>query len=150
MTKLAADDFFLEVLDPPRFPLAKQFYKHARYHSHVGKEDEAYVLRDKSQADKIVAAVRLVKSERYLILRSMLVSPLVQRQGIGSLLLNKLAPHLGKRECWCFPFEWLADFYTQIDFHFIDPKQAPPSIAESFQRYLRQGKKLTLMKRPAA
>lgn len=150
MSDLSHNNFALERLDPPRFPLAKQFYKQANYHSHVGKEDEVYILRNNNSNNKIVAAVRLVKSDQYLILRSMVVAPSEQRQGIGSRLLTELKPHLANRECWCFPFEWLKAFYAQIGFQAQNIEQAPPYIAESLRRYIRQGRKLILMKYPHA
>lgn len=139
--------YILEILDPPRFPLAKQFYKQANYHAHVGKEDEVYILRDCALNNTIIAAVRLVKSDHYLILRSMVVSPKYRGQGLGSILLEFLAPHLSHRDCWCFPFEWLNSFYSQINFQQLDPDLAPAAIRESYLRYIRQGKKLILMKR---
>jgi N-acetylglutamate synthase-like GNAT family acetyltransferase len=146
---MAPNSYYVERLDPPRFPLAKQFYKQAHYHSHVGKEDEVYVLRDKSQNNRIIAAVRLVKSDQYLILRSMVVLPTMQGKGVGSFLLNEVDEHIDRRECWCFPFEWLESFYSGISFEVMLPDQAPAHIAESFRRYLRQGRKLKLMKRAA-
>ena len=148
MTKDEENKYFLEALDPPRFPLAKLFYKRANYHSHIGKEDEVYVLRDRALNNEIIAAVRLVKSDQYLILRSMVVLPTIQRNGLGSLLLSQLSQHIGERECWCFPFEWLKAFYSRIDFQKIDVDSAPPFIAETLRRYLRQGRRLILMKRP--
>lgn len=148
MSEGADNNYFLERLDPPRFPLAKQFYKQANYHSHVGKEDEVFVLRDSTQNNKIVAAVRLVKSDQYLILRSMVVLPKYQKKGLGRQLLSMLEEHIGERECWCFPFEWLESFYSIIHFQQVEITSSPRFIAESLRRYLRQGRKLILMKRP--
>lgn len=139
--------YSIEALDPPRFPLAKQFYKQANYHSHVGKGDEVYVLRDSLNNKRIVAAVRLVKSDQYLILRSMVVLPNYQRQGLGSILLQGLEAFLGHRECWCYPFEWLDSFYSQINFKAYEIEAAPPHIANNLNRYRQQGRKLILMRR---
>lgn len=145
MTKDFAHRFTFEKLTPERYPLAKNFFKQARYHAHVGKDDEVYILRDNTHANKLVAAVRFVSSAQQLILRSMVVDSAYRKQGVGSLFLTQLQRPLSQRECWCFPFEGLEAFYAQIGFRCIAPEQAPQAIAEKFHRYTAQGRKLSLM-----
>lgn len=132
---------------PPtsHFPLVKSFYKNARYFSQVGKKDEVYILRDTDQHNKIIAAARLVKTADYLILRSMVVLPEHQRQGIGKYFLTQLGPHLLNRDCWCFPFEWLESFYAEIGFEQYSPEQAPTLIKQKFLQYREQGRKILIM-----
>jgi len=144
--------YSFEQLSSPLFPLAKKFYKQTKYHSHIGREDEVYIVREQFSEDsdkKIVAAVRLVKLDRYLVLRSMVVSPNQQRKGIGRFLLEHLAPAIGERECWCFPFEWLEEFYALIQFKLFTPEQCPPVISNKYQQYTSQGRKLLIMSRLA-
>jgi hypothetical protein len=135
-----------ERLDSELFPLAKQFYKRARYHSHVGRKDEIYVIRDKLSDQQIVAAVRLVCLDQHLMLRSMVVLPNQQRSGIGRLFLRELKPMIAQRECWCFPFEWLTGFYGLVDFKLIEPTMCPIIIKQKYQQYCAQGRKLVVMK----
>jgi len=144
--------YSFEQLSPPLFPLAKKFYKRTKYHSHIGREDEVYVAREQSTEDpasdkEIVAAVRLVRLDRFLILRSMVVSPNRQRKGIGRFLLEHLAPAIGERDCWCFPFEWLEEFYSLVQFKKLSPDLCPPAIAHKYQQYTSQGRKLLIMSR---
>ena len=150
MPNSSRQDFKLEALRPEQYPLVKRFYKLAKYHSHVGKEDEVYVLRDQAANNQLLAAVRLVTSSDSLILRSMVVAPEDQGLGLGSILLHDLQTHLNGRECWCFPFQWLESFYAQIDFQCQESESAPPHIAEKYHRYIKQGRKLSLMKRSGA
>jgi N-acetylglutamate synthase-like GNAT family acetyltransferase len=145
MTKDARLKFTFEKLTPERFPLAKNFFKQARYHSHVGKDDEVYILRDITNANKLVAAVRLVTSSEHLILRSMVVDNAYRNKGVGSLFLQHLQSPLSQRICWCFPFTGLEAFYAQVGFRCIPPDQTPSAIADKFHRYTAQGRKLSLM-----
>jgi len=135
----------IEKLLSPLFPLAKQFYKHAKYHSHIGREDEVYVIRDETQNNQIIAAVRLVRMSDYLILRSMVVSPNRRGEGVGKVLLKYLRPAIGDRECWCFPFEWLETLYASIGFSTIENKHCPPDILQKYLQYISQGRKLLIM-----
>ena len=141
-------NFHFEQLQPTQFPLVKNFYKAARYHNQVGKKDEVYILRDTSQGNKIVAAVRLVKSADFLILRSMVVLPEQQKQGIGRYFLIQLRPVLMNRSCWCFPFEWLESFYSSIGFELHSPEEAPTLIRNKFFQYSEQGRKILIMGDP--
>jgi len=130
------------------YPLVKSFYKSANYFSQVGKKDEVYVLRDTKQHNQIVAALRLVKTADYLILRSMVVSPERQRQGLGQILLEHLKQALTGRECWCYPFEWLESFYQHIGFITTSPDESPTLIRNKYQQYSDQGRKILIMRLP--
>ena len=138
------DDFHFEQLMAPQFPLAKKFYKSARYPNNIGREDEVYVVRHQNI---IIASLKLVKLDQYLILRSMVVSPLHRRTGVGLFMLRCLAKRLEKRECWCFPFDGLETFYSAIDFRACLPENSPHIIRQKYQQYFSQGKKIFIMKR---
>ena len=145
-TKIAptTDDYQFALLTPVQFPLAKKFYKAARYSSKIGREDEVYVLR---QQNSIIASLKLVKLDQYLILRSMVVSPEHRGQGIGLLMLHYLVDELENRECWCFPFDGLEKFYSSIGFRTFTPEDCPNIIKQKYQQYFSQGKKIFIMKR---
>ena len=140
--------FIFEQVQVSHFPLVKNFYKAANYFSQVSKKDEVYILRDSTQNNSIIAAVRLVKTADYLILRSMVVLPERQRQGIGHFFLENLKPHLGRRNCWCFPFKWLETYYASIGFQTCLPEEAPILIRNKFLQYSEQGRKILIMGYP--
>jgi len=138
------DEYHFEKLMPPQFPLAKKFYKSARYPNNIGREDEVYIVRHQSI---IIAALKLVQLDQYLILRSMVVSRLHRRAGVGLFMLRCLAEKLEKRECWCFPFDGLETFYSVIGFRACLPENSPHIIRQKYQQYFSQGKKIFIMKR---
>lgn len=137
-----SEQFQFSKPSPQTFPLVKQFYKRAKYHPSVNREDEIYVLRD---ASGIVGAVRLVKQFNHLILRSMVIDPAIREQGIGSHFLTKIVGQLNGRECWCYPFEWLEAFYAKAGFSPICPEASPAEIKEAYGRYRNQGRKILIM-----
>jgi N-acetylglutamate synthase-like GNAT family acetyltransferase len=138
------NEYQFEHLTPPQFPLAKKFYKSARYPSNIGREDEVYVVRHKHI---IIATLKLVKLDQYLILRSMVVSPSYRRTGVGLFMLNHLTEKLNTRECWCFPFDGLETFYGAIGFKRYHAENSPHVIRQKYQQYFSQGKKIFIMKR---
>lgn len=143
-----ASGFHFEKVLTSHYPLVKSFYKTANYFNQVGRKDEVFVLREIAQQNRIVAAVRLVKSADYLILRSMVVLPELQRKGLGKFLLEQLKPSLINRSCWCFPFEWLEHFYASIGFESFPPENAPNLIRNKYHQYSEQGRKILIMGYP--
>jgi GNAT superfamily N-acetyltransferase len=143
-----SSNFHFEQLPTNHYPLVKSFYKTARYLHQVGRKDEVFVLRELSQQNRIIAAARLVKTADYLILRSMVVLPELQKQGIGKYFLEQLKPSLINRSCWCFPFEWLESFYSDIGFVYYFPENAPILIRNKFHQYSEQGRKILIMGYP--
>jgi len=139
-----ANEYHFEQLMPPQFPLAKKFYKSARYPNNIGREDEVYVVLHQSN---IIATLKLVKLDQHLILRSMVVSPMYRRTGVGLFMLHRLAQKLETRECWCFPFNGLESFYGAIGFKAYRPENSPTIIRKKYQQYFSQGKKIFIMKR---
>ena len=137
-------EYIFEHLPSNQFPLAKKFYKSARYHSNIGRKDEVYVIRHKHI---IIASLKLVKLDQYLILRSMVVSPSYRRNGVGLFMLSQLANVLEERECWCFPFHGLETFYNAIGFKTYQTEDCPNVIGQKYQQYHSQGKKIFIMKR---
>lgn len=142
-------DYRFESVPTSHAPLVKKFYKESAYFNQVGRKDEVYCLRAIHSANQIVAAVRLVKTADYLILRSMVVLPDLQRQGLGKYFLNQIDQALDQRTCWCFPFEWLEGFYASIGFKQIKAEHAPVLIHNKYQQYRQQGRKILIMHYPA-
>ena len=147
---LTPADCYFEAVPGSHIPLVKQFYKQAQYFNQVGRKDEVYCLRAIPFAKQIVAAVRLVKTADYLILRSMVVLPELQRQGLGKDLLQQITNTLNQRTCWCFPFEWLEGFYQSAGFECVQAEKAPKLIHTKYLQYRQQGRKILIMRYPAA
>jgi GNAT superfamily N-acetyltransferase len=145
---LMTDNFHFEQVPSSHYPLVKSFYKTAHYHNQIGRKDEVYVLRDRTQQNRIIAATRLVKTADYLILRSMVVLPEHRGQGIGAYFLEQLKPFLSQRSCWCFPFQWLEHFYAAIGFVHFSPEDAPNLIQNKYYQYREQGRKILIMGYP--
>lgn len=93
----------------------------------------------------IVAALRLQPVQNCYLLRSMCVSRELRNTGIGSALLNFLQTELSKVCCYSFPYDHLANFYSQANFQRCETDVVPRAIADKFLRYLGSGKKLILM-----
>tara|TARA_R110001592_G_scaffold86031_1_gene254006 strand:- start:13127 stop:13567 length:441 start_codon:yes stop_codon:yes gene_type:complete len=140
--------FHFEKVPASYYPLVKKFYKTANYFNQVGRKDEVFVLREISRDNRIIAAARLVKTADYLILRSMVVLPELQKQGIGKYFLEQLKPSLFNRACWCFPFEWLEGFYANIGFAPYPPENVPTLIRNKYHQYSEQGRKILIMGYP--
>jgi len=141
-----------ECLKPVAYPLANRFYKQAREKGKTQSSDEIYVARIEQ---KIIAAVRLcplsgskvlsTQPSAKLLLRSLAVLPEYRRTGIGTQFMQYIAEQIGSRECWCYPFSWLQEFYEQFGFHIVEPNDAPEFIRTPFGNYQRQGRDILIM-----
>jgi len=94
----------------------------------------------------IVAALRLQPVNSNYLLRSMCVASSHRHQGVGSALLQYLQNKLEKIDCYSFPYRHLTEFYSRANFKRYDIESAPEAIADKFNRYLKNGKKIHLMK----
>jgi len=138
-----------------QLPLVNRFYKDSGDSAKAGRGDRVFVVRRypvlNGAVSKIVAAVRLQeKSDGWWFLRSMCVAPELRGQGIGRVLLEGLTDFLSEYSCFCYPFDHLEDFYCLAGFELVDVadiSQQPDFMAEPFERYRRQGRKIILMKK---
>ena len=94
----------------------------------------------------IVAALRLHPVNNLHLLRSMCVSAEKRHMGIGSALLAYLQPQLNDLQCYSFPYTHLSNFYSAANFVSYDVDSVPEAISNKFNRYLKNGKKICLMK----
>ncbi len=124
-------------------PLIKQFYKKNGMRAQAPKGDLIFIA---THNNKIVAALRLHPIQNYYLLRSMCVDATLRQQGIGSALLQYLQPSLLEKECYSFPFTHLHEFYSRANFIDCDIHCTPEAIADKFNRYINNGKKICLMK----
>ena len=132
-----------KLADHYNLPLVKQFYKKNGMRAQAPKGDIIYTS---TLNEVIVAALRLHPVENCYLLRSMCVCKELRKQGIGSALLHNIQNPLNKITCYSFPFSHLTDFYKQSNFISCDPNNTPKAIIEKFNRYIKNGKKICLMK----
>jgi len=112
----------------------------------AAKNDEVIIARDsQTKAQKIIAALRLCPYEDSWLLRSMSVDPDYQRRGIGLKMLTENKKILKDKNCYCFPYRHLQDFYQQAGFELIHGDNASPVIQQLFQQYTDSGKDIILM-----
>jgi len=124
-------------------PLVKQFYKKNGMRAQAPKGDLIFTA---SQDNKIIAALRLHPVQGHYLLRSMCVASEIRHQGIGTALLQHLQKTLAEVECYSFPFSHLVKFYNRANFVACDISSVPEAIADKFNRYINNGKKICLMK----
>ncbi|UZE95969.1 GNAT family N-acetyltransferase [Alkalimarinus alittae] len=144
-----------EKLMPIAYPLANRFYKQAGEKGKTQSTDSVYVAR---LGAKIIAAVRLCPvlvrsqgggsvSQNRLLLRSLAVLPEHRRTGVGRRFMEYVVEQIDAYECWCYPFSWLEQFYSQTDFRLISPEDTPAFIRVPFENYSRQGRDILIMVR---
>jgi N-acetylglutamate synthase-like GNAT family acetyltransferase len=140
-----ATAYRFERVSPDHLPLIKRFYKQANYVHQVGRKEEVYCLRSRDD-QTIIAAVRLVRMADYLFLRSMVVLPERQTQGIGKYFLQRITEALQHRVCWCYPFIWLEQFYAGAGFETVIPENTPTLVHTKYQQYREQGRRILIMR----
>ena len=87
-------------------------------------EQEVFAARDGS----IVGALRLCPEAQTLVLRTVVVAEGRRGHGIGRAMLAVASDAIGRRECWCFPWEHLEGFYGAIGFRRVDRERVPPML----------------------
>jgi len=93
----------------------------------------------------IVGALRLAKEDGYLVLRAMQVLPILRCMGIGSKMLQSIAPILGCEKIYCLPYRHLVDFYGKIGFKTADEATLPEFLNLRLKKYLNKGLQVCAM-----
>jgi N-acetylglutamate synthase-like GNAT family acetyltransferase len=120
--------------------LRSQGYAHS-----VGNHDRFFLSEISGE---IVGAVRLSPEEHVLVLRGMRIRPDVQRRGVGTHLLRRVALAAGLEACYCISYRWLIPFYAQVGFREVTVKQVPEFLAIRNARYVNDGLDVVMMYRP--
>ena len=89
------------------------------------EDQEVFAARE---GRTLVGALRLCPEAKTLVLRTVVVADGRRGQGIGRAMLAIASEAIGRRECWCFPWEHLEGFYGAIGFRRVDRGQIPPSL----------------------
>lgn len=97
------------------------------------------------QNQSIIGALRLCPYNNSWLLRSMCIREDYRRQGLGHFMLSSIDAELQSKQCYCFPHNYLENFYMRAGFSLIDSVQADAVIAKLFNNYINQGRKIILM-----
>lgn len=123
-------------IDRSEFPRVLSFYQETEYSGGLTESDQVVIAE---RHGKLLAAVRLCEESGELVLRGMRVSTAMQRQGVGTRLLEGLVPFLRDRVCYCLPYRHLKKFYETIGFVELDPADAPYLLQERLEHYRIMG-----------
>jgi len=123
--------------------LVKRFFKENGFRAQAAKSDIIYIA---TLEHAIVGALRLCPYDKNWLLRSMCIKEEHRHKGIGLMLLKFIRNELQSKQCYCFPYDYLENFYHQAGFVRIDPPQAETNIVERYNSYISKGKKILIMK----
>lgn len=122
------------------FPLVNQFYKQVYKKGLARKNDRVFVIKDKS----IICSAKLKQLDNALLLTGVACAPDYRGKGIASLLINKIR-QLQQQPLYCFPYQHLRDFYTQLGFVQIETHLAPDVIRQKFENYSKNNPLLLMV-----
>lgn len=129
---------------PAEFPRVTRFYQEVGYNGVLTEHDLVVVAQ---QGDRIVGALRLCREAGTLVLRGVRVLTSLQRQGIGSRLLEVAVSYLSEDNCYCLPHGHLKRFYGTIGFEELDPAAAPGFLVKRLEKYTTMGHSTIIMLR---
>jgi N-acetylglutamate synthase-like GNAT family acetyltransferase len=131
---------------PEEFKQVVDFYRDNGYAPVISPSD-IIVVAEKDHA--LCGALRLCEEQNTLVLCGMRVCKSMQRQGVGTLLLQAAEKIIGERECFCIPLRYLEAFYGRIGFAKIEATDAPPFLQDRCAEYRRvHGLNVIVMQRP--
>ena len=123
------------------------FLRSEGYARSVANQDQFFVSEISGE---MVGAVRLSPEEYVLVLRGMRIRRDVQRRGVGTHLLCRVALAIGPRACYCIPYRWLIPFYAQVGFREVAARDVPEFLAIRTARYVSEGLDVVTTYRPPA
>jgi predicted GNAT family N-acyltransferase len=120
----------------------KRFYREHKMKAQAPKTDDIYIAL---LNNKLIGALRLCPYENSWLLRSMCIKTDMRGKGIGRFMLNQLTTIFHEKQCYCFPFNHLENFYKTVGFEKIPTGDAAEIIEKKYTGYLANGKKILLM-----
>lgn len=119
--------------------LTEQASKTQTIEHQTRQERKSLLLEDR----QIAAAARIRPIGPYHLLTGLLVHPHLRGQGLGTSLMQALAPTLGAAPSFLFCEAELTAFYRGLGF--MLPNNPPSELLQLQRRYQTQGKQLVLM-----
>ena len=130
------------------FEKIAKFYRANGYRSDIGQNDVFMMVED---VGALLGVARLCEEDNVLVLRGMQVAKGMSGKGIGTALLNSIAPVVGERTCFCVPYRNLVSFYSQIGFVEIDVSESPAFLRARSEEYKRRfDLDVVIMRRPGS
>ena len=120
----------------------KRFYREHKMKPQAPKSDDIYIAL---LGNKLIGALRLCPYESTWLLRSMCIKTDLRGKGIGHYMLSKLVEILAEKQCYCFPYSHLENFYHKIGFEKITSNDTAEVIEKKYNGYIANGKKILLM-----
>jgi len=124
--------FRVREAQPDEMPRVEHFHKEVGYSSGL-KPSDRLVVAEVDNA--LLGAHRLCTELGVFVLRGMRVRREVQRQGIGTAMLDLAQKLVAHQPCYCIPYRHLSCFYGQVGFKEMAPDQAPAFLRQRFELY---------------
>lgn len=128
-------------LEPIKFPLVNKYYQAQGSNNRASKNQQVVIA--KNQENQIVGVARLSPIDNHWLLTGVHVAQSVRGQGIASQLVNTLCER--QSMVFTFAFEHLTALYQGCGFEIIVPADIPCELAQRFNAYVKQGRKIVVM-----
>ncbi len=119
-------------------------YKETDYGGGMSDQDR-FVLAE--HEGELIGVVRLSEEFEVTVLRGMRVKDSMQREGVGTLMLEATENMIAGKDCYCLPYRHLRDFYGQASFLEVDASFIPDGFRERFSKYRAMGLDIIVMHR---
>lgn len=129
----------IERLEQIAIPLANKFYQAHNVRGRANKQDQVWVVRDKT----IIAACRLQNRAGSLFLSTLYVDTDYRGQGIAQRLIKEMLLQQ-TQPVYTFAYCHLEHFYSALAF--MRENKLPAELASLFSAYKLQGRDILAMK----
>ncbi|MDP2560480.1 GNAT family N-acetyltransferase [Psychrobium sp. 1_MG-2023] len=121
-------------------PLANKFYASEKARAKARNNELIWVAKFQHT---IVACAKLSPVDNHWLLTGVHVCSAYRQQGIAQRLITLLCQE--QPIIYTFALSHLASFYQHLGFQHIKPQQLPCELAQRFNAYLKQGRKIIVM-----
>lgn len=132
--------YLFQLLPPIKYPLAGKYYQAHGMSGRVSSNNIVTIARNNGD---IVGVARLAPINDYKLLTGVHVDKQHRGLGVASELINLLTYQ--QTVAYSFAFSHLQPFYEQLGFQLITPDCLPCELAQRFNAYVKQGRKIIAM-----
>lgn len=123
-------------------PLANKFYREYHFRGKAKRHEPCAVVR--SEHNTIIACAYVRDYQTFTLLAGVAVAPAHQGCGVARLMLQQLT-EVFDAHSYTFAYKHLQPLYESHGFKRVEPNSQPPSVSNVYQRYLNQGRAITMM-----
>ncbi len=134
-------DFQFQWLEPIQTPLVNKFYREYGFNGKAKRSDRIAICK---QGSNIVAAALLRPFADDALLTGVAVQPQLQGNKLASRILAFIN-HDYQQRLFCFALAHLESWYQKYDFQRFNESQLPTPLANKWQAYLNQGRRMVCM-----